>query len=364
LATQEVDMTKAEAFAGRLFNGTLEALDLINVYVGDRLGLYRALARDGPATAPQLAARCAINERYAREWLEQQAVTAILEVDDAAKAEYQRTYTLPAHHVVALTDPDSPFSMTPLARALVSIAQTLPGVLEAYRTGGGVSWSDFGADGIESQGDFNRPWLVGQFATEYIPSVPAVHARLEADPPARVADFACGVGWASIALARAYPKISVDGFDLDGPSIDLARGFAKEAGVGDRASFHVQDIAQASMAGRYDLAVAIESIHDLSRPVEALGNIRGLLAPGGSAIIADEKTAAAFTAPGDELERLFYGVSTVLCLPGAMAEQPSAATGTVMRESTMRQYASEAGFSEVRVLDIDHFALRFYHLLP
>ncbi|MEX0800073.1 MAG: class I SAM-dependent methyltransferase [Dehalococcoidia bacterium] len=364
MTTQELNMAKAEAFAGRLFAGTLEALDLINVYVGDRLGLYRSLAADGPATPAQLAQRCSINERYAREWLEQQAVTGIVDVDDATKPEDQRTYTLPAHHGIALTDPDSPFSMTPLARAMVSVVQALPKVLEAYRTGGGVSWGDYGIDGIESQGDFNRPWLVGQFATEYIPSVPDVHARLEADPPARVADFACGVGWASIALARAYPKISVDGFDFDAPSIDRARRFAKESGVDNRASFHVQDIAEGSLAGSYDLVVVIEAIHDLSRPVETLANIKGLLAPGGSAIIADERTADTFTAPGDELERLFYGVSTVICLPGGMAEQPSAGTGTVMRESTMRRYASEAGFSGVNILDIDHFALRFYHLLP
>jgi SAM-dependent methyltransferase len=364
LTIQEFDATKAEAFAGRLFNGALEALELVSVYVGERLGLYRGLAQGGPATPGELASRCGIHERYAREWLEQQAVAGILEVDDPKLPEGERRYALPAHHAAALTDLDSPFSMTPLARAAVSVIQTLPQVMTAFQTGGGVPWSAFGADGIESQGDFNRPWLVGQFATEYLPSVPAIHDRLQADPPARVADFGCGVGWASIAIARGYPNVIVEGYDFDESSIDLASGLAREAGVADRVSFHVRDIADESLQGTYDLVVAIECIHDLARPVEALANMRRLLAAGGTALVADEKTAEAFTAPGDEWERFLYSVSPLLCLPAGMDEQPSAATGTVMRESTMRRYADEAGFTAVQVLDIDHPALRFYHLRP
>ena len=358
------DTSTTEAFAGRLFGSALGAIDLYAVYLGDRLGLYRALAKDGPATAPELAARAGIHPRYAREWLEQQAVSEVLHVDDAAKPEDARRYSLPAAHAEALTDPESPFSMAPLARAFASIGTVLPKLMEAYRTGGGVAWADYGADGIEAQGDFNRPWLVGQFGTEYLPSVADVHARLQADPPARVADVACGVGWAAIAIARAYPKAKVDGFDLDASSIALARKHAADAGIAERVTFETRDAGDAALQGAYDLAVVIEAIHDLSRPVEALSAIRKMLAPGGTAIIADERVADQFTVPGDPVERLLYGASIFLCLPAGMAEQPSAATGTVMRAGTLRAYAADAGFHQVDVLDIEHPFLRFYRLTP
>ncbi len=354
----------AEAFGGRLFAGALGMVDVLTVYIGDRLGLYSALHDGGSAAPSELASRCSINERYAREWLEQQAVAGILTVDDASAPDDVRRYSLPEGHALALTDLESPFSMAPLARAFVASAMALPKILDAFRTGGGVSWTDFGPDAIEAQGDFNRPWLLSSFGTEYLPLIPDVHERLQADPPAHVADFACGVGWASLAIASAYPKAIVTGFDLDELSIEIARKNAAERDLNDRVAFEVQDIARSSLEGGYDLVVVIEAIHDLSQPVEALMSIRSVLAPGGCAIIADEKTADAFAAPGDEMERLFYGFSVLCCLPAGMSEQPSAGTGTVMRADTMRSYAAEAGFSDVEVLDIPHDLLRFYRLIP
>jgi 2-polyprenyl-3-methyl-5-hydroxy-6-metoxy-1,4-benzoquinol methylase len=241
----------------------------------------------------------------------------------------------------------------------------LPDVMDAFRSGGGVPWTAYGADGIEAQGDFNRPWLVHQFGQEFLPSVPDVHARLQADPPARVADVACGVGWAGISIARAYPNARVDGFDLDEMSIRLANKHAADAGLSDRASFLVRNAADPANEGAYDLAIVVEAIHDMSRPVEALAAIRKMLAPGGVAIIADERTADEFTVPGDDVERLLYGASILLCLPTGMADQPSAATGTVIRAGTMRRYATEAGFSDVQVIEsIEHPFLRFYRLTP
>ena len=156
----------------------------------------------------------------------------------------------------------------------------------------------------------------------------------------------------------------MDGFDLDDSSIELARRYAAEAGVADRVQFHVRDAGDPAVEGPYDLAVVIEAIHDLSRPVEALASIRRILAPEGCAIIADEKTAESFTVPADPVEQLLYGASVLICLPAGMAEQPSAATGTVIRPGVMRRYASEAGFASVDVLDIDHPLLRFYRLMP
>ena len=222
--------------------------------------------------------------------------------------------------------------MAATCRSLAAIGGVLPKLVDAYRTGDGVAVE--AAEAIEAQGDFNRPWLVGSFATEYLPQVPDVHAKLQAG--ARVADVACGVGWAAIAIARAYPATTVDGFDLDAPSIERARVNAGDAGVADRVTFEARDAADPSLDGQYDLAVIVEAVHDMSHPVEVLATIRRLLAPGGTLIVADESVADAFHAPANETERLFYGYSVLDCLPAGMVDQPSAETGTVMRRSTLR----------------------------
>ena len=353
----------ADALVARLFEQSLGMFDVMSVYLGDRLGLYRCLRDDGPATPPELASRAGIHPRYAREWLEQQAVTGFLDVDDVAADADARRYTLPEEFVAPLLDPDSPMSIAPLARSVVATAATVPQLVEAYRSGSGVEWADYGADMIESQGDFNRPWLRGQFGSEMLPAMPEIHARLSADPPARVADVACGVGWAAISIAAAYPNVTVDGFDLDPSSIALATQNARAAGVSDRVTFAVRDAADPSVSGQYDLAVIVEAVHDVSRPVEVLGAMRQMLAPGGVVLVADEKTADAFTAPGDEIERIFYGFSIFTCLPAAMDDPQTAATGTVIRESTMRRYATDAGFTSLRRIDDPTpEMLRFYLL--
>ncbi len=328
-------------------------------------GLYRALVEGGPATPADLARRAGIDPRYAREWLEQQAATAILDVDDAAAPADERRFSLPEAHVEPLTNLDSGYSIAPIARSAVAAAGVMPQLVEAFRSGGGIDWADYGPDMIEAQGDFNRPWLRGSFGSEILPGIPAIHERLVADPPARVADVACGVGWAAIAIAQAYPKLRVDGFDLDPSSIALATANAEAAGVADRVTFAVRDAADPAAAGQYDLVVVIEAIHDLSQPVEVLGAIRAMLAPGGSALIADERTADTFAGAGDELERVFYGFSVFVCLPAAMAESPTAATGTVIRADTMRSYADAAGFGGFERLDEPALdMLRFYRLTP
>ena len=353
-----------DALVGRLFEASLGMLDVMSVYVGDRLGLYKVLHDGGAATSSALASRAGIDERYAREWLEQQAATGILEVDDPDAAASDRRFRLPEAHVEPLLDRESPYSITPLGRSLVACAKVLPQLMEAYRTGGGVEWADYGPDMIEAQGDFNRPWLVRSFGSDLLPAIPAVHDRLLSDPPARVADVACGVGWAAIAIAIAYPNVRVDGFDLDASSIELARQNARDADLGDRVTFETRDVAEAE-AGGYDLAVIIEAVHDMTRPVDVLSSVRRMLRPGGVVLIADEKTADTFTAPAHEMDRMYYGFSIFTCLPAAMTVRPTAATGTVMRADTMRRLGSEAGFRRVERLDEPELDfLRFYLLTP
>jgi 2-polyprenyl-3-methyl-5-hydroxy-6-metoxy-1,4-benzoquinol methylase len=219
-------------------------------------------------------------------------------------------------------------------------------------------------DAREAQADMNRPVFLNLLGQEWLPAIPDVHARLQADPPARVADVGCGGGWSSIGIARAYPKVHLDGLDVDEPSIALARANAAEAGLADRVSFHARDAADPDLAGRYDLVTAFEVVHDLAQPVEVLRAMRALLADGGAAIVMDEKVAETFAAPGDEVERFMYGFSVLCCLPAGLAESPSAGTGTVMRPATLLRYARAAGFREVEILPIEHDFFRLYRLVP
>jgi 2-polyprenyl-3-methyl-5-hydroxy-6-metoxy-1,4-benzoquinol methylase len=358
----EADRTRArDALAKRLFDANLATYDLATIYIGDRLGLYAALADGAPRTAAELAAHTHTHARYVREWLEQQAVTGILDVENPGAEAAARRYRLPPGHGEVLLDRDSLSYLAPLGRFTLGVLTGMPKLLAAFRSGGGVAYPDYGTDAREGQADVNRTAFVNLLGTQWLPVVDDVHDRLRADPPALVADVACGTGWSSIALARAYPKVRIDGFDLDEASIALALANAREAGLDDRVTFAVRDAAEPALRGRYDLVTLFEALHDMARPVDALGAIRGLLKPEASLIIADERVHESFTAP-DETERLFYSWSVLFCLPTGMAEQPSAGTGAVMRLATLERYARDAGFRGVEVLPIEHDFWRFYRL--
>ena len=174
--------------------------------------------------------------------------------------------------------------------------------------------------------------------------------------------MACGAAWSSIAIARAYPEVGVDGFDSDEASVALARANVAEAGLAGRVTISARDVSDSALAGRYDLVTIFEALHDMSRPVDALRTARGLLADGGAVLVMDERVAETFTAPGDMIERMMYGFSVLCCLPTGLAEQPSAGTGTVMRPATLRRYALEAGFGDVEILPIANDLFRFYRL--
>jgi SAM-dependent methyltransferase len=349
--------TRRDALAERLFAATLGAFDLFAVYVGDRLGLYRALLEHGAMDAAELAQAAAIDERYAREWLEQQAVTGILEAEDGR-------FSLPAGHDEALLDESSLAYAAPMARFVAAVARPLPELVEAFRTGAGIPYADYGEDLCGAQASFTRPLFEHLLGSEWLPAVPDVDARLQSDPPARVADLACGAGHSSIAIARAYPQALVDGLDLDDASVALALRNRDGSGVEDRVSFQVADAGDPALGGRYDLVTIFEALHDMSHPVDVLRAAGALLTDGGSIIVADERVADTFTAPGDEFERLYYGFSLTHCLPVGLTDPPAAGTGAVMRADTVRRYAGEAGLSSVEILPIENDFWRFYRLRP
>ena len=359
--TEDRAVHTADALVERLFGALLATLDVQSVYLGDRLGYYRTLAGAGGLTSAELAARTGTAERYAREWLEQLAVTGILTASEDTDA-IRRRFTLPEGHAEPLTDVLSPNHLVPLARLLVGVGKQMDSLAEAYRSGGGVSWAEHGVDAREAQAAANRPMFLGALGTEYLPSIPDVDAALRRG--GRVADIGCGFGWSSIGIALAYPDATVDGYDLDAPSIEAARRNAAEAGVGDRVRFHLADAATIAAAGeRYDVAIAFECMHDLPDPVGVLASMRALAGDRGTVAVMDERVAETFTAPGDEIERLIYGYSLLCCLPDGMAHQPSEGTGTVMRPDTLRGYAVRAGFAGIDVLDVQDDFFRFYRLV-
>jgi SAM-dependent methyltransferase len=351
-----------DALAERIFNSMLGALDALSIHVGGELGWYAALAEHGPVTAGELAATTGTDPRYAREWLEHQAVGGFIEVDDVTADPEDRGYSLPDAHAEVLLNRDSLAFVSPIAGFLPAAAKLMPDFLTAYRSGGGVPWTAFGAEGRDAQAALTRPLYMHVFAQEWLPTLPDVHERLLAG--GRVADVACGAGWSSIGIAKAYPDARVDGYDVDAASIDLARANAEATGVADRVTFHLRDVADGPAPERdYDLVCVLEALHDMARPVEALAFMRTLAGEDGTVLVMDERAAEAFTAPGDEMERIFYGFSLFCCLPTGMAEAPSAGTGTVMRPHTLGDYARAAGFSGFEVLDIEHPQFRLYRLV-
>jgi len=353
-----------DAFTERLLQSVSGAFDIFSIYIGDRLGFYRALADGGPLTSTDLAARTETDERYAREWLEQQTVAGILTVDDEDLDAAARRFRLPPGHVEPLLDRDSLNYVAPLPRLIAGCVRPLATLLEAYRTGAGVPFSEYGPDMREGQADINRPAFLHQLAQEWLPTIPNVDARLLADPPARVADIGCGCGWSSIGIAQGYPNVRVDGFDLDEPSIESARENARQHGVADRAQFHVRDGGDPSLAGQFDLVTAFECVHDMTDPVAALRTMRRLASEDGTVLIVDERVGDTFSAEGDDVERMMYGWSILHCLAVGRVEPPAAGTGTVMRADTLRRYAMEAGFNNINVLPIDNYFFRFYQLHP
>jgi 2-polyprenyl-3-methyl-5-hydroxy-6-metoxy-1,4-benzoquinol methylase len=361
MSTTEAPAAPQEAFAERMFGALISTMELACVHIGDRLGLYAALDEGGPQTSAELAARAGVDERYCREWLEQQAAAAVLEVEDADAPAPERRFRLPEGHREGLLDPDSLLYAGAMARIGMGVLHPLDAMIEAFRTGEGVPYPDFGPDTREGIAAFNRPMFVNQLAQEWLPAAPDLHERLRS-APSRIADVASGQGWSSVSLAAAYPLARVDAFDSDEASVAAARALAAEKGLDDRVRAFLQDASDEGLGGEYDLVTIFEALHDMAHPVEALRSARRMLAPGGSVVVADERVADRFGAPADEVERLNYGFSVLHCLAVGREDDHSACTGTVIRAETVERYAREAGFEGFEVLPIEHDFWRFYRL--
>jgi 2-polyprenyl-3-methyl-5-hydroxy-6-metoxy-1,4-benzoquinol methylase len=355
-----IDEERLGSFAGRMLEAAVASAELSIIELGRDLGLYVAL-RNEARTATELAAETSIHPRYAREWLEQQAVAGILDVVDGDEPETRR-YALPTEHAIALLDEEHLAYVGAIAGLPDVVARVTTPLREAFRTGGGVPFAAYEIHDLQAA--FNRPAFTSLLASDWLPAIPGLVQRL-GQPGAEAAEVGCGEGWAAIALAHAFPSLRVLAIDTDEASIAAARRNAAAAGVHDRVRFEVCDASDPvddELHGRFDLVCAFEMLHDVSDPVGVLRAMRVAVKTDGVVLVMDERTADEFTAPGDLIERFLYAASVVHCLPAGMAEQPSAGTGTVMRPATMRAYGHAAGFEHVDVLPIEHDLFRFYQL--
>jgi ubiquinone/menaquinone biosynthesis C-methylase UbiE len=358
----DTDTDRGDVLAERIFLAGLASLELLTIELGVRLDLYDVLARDRLTTA-ELAAAAGVDERYAREWAEQQAAAAIIDVDDPAAPANQRRYHLPESHDDVLRQPESLRYVAAVPGFIVSFCSVLDELADAYRSGDGVPYHRYGSAMVASQAAFNRPLFTNVIAAEWLPSVvPDLHRRLAGAEPTRVADIGCGAGWSSLAIARAYPNCRVDGIDNDVASIEAAMKRTADEGLLDRVQFRVHDAGDEPKEAGYDAVFIFEALHDMAQPVAALSAARRMLDDDGVCIVLDEKVADEFTAPADEVERFMYAASVLHCLPVGMAEQPSAATGTMLRRSIIERYATEAGFASITDLGVDHDFFRLYRL--
>ena len=347
--------TETDAVVERLFLSMIDGMDVVSAAIGDRLGYYRALDT-GPLTPEELAETTGTHVRYAREWLEQQAMSGFLVLEGDR-------FALGPGVATALARPGTSAWVAPLLRQFAAAARHWTEVAEGARPGAGLSWAAFGEDMFESQSDVNAGQLLESLAGTWLAAaLPDLHARMAAGEPVRVADVGCGGGWAAIALARAFPGVEVDGYDVDGPTVELARENAERAGLAARVQMHHQDIAQDTPDPAYDLVMAVECVHDMPHPVPVLAAMRAMARDDGRVLVVDMAGAEEFVPDGDPTQRCLYGYSVLICLPDAMSGNPDGATGTVIRPATMDRYAKEAGFAGATPLPVEHDLWRFFEL--
>lgn len=362
MTVMESPANAVDDVAGRLFNDGLGAYHLATVYLGHRLGLFRALAERSGQTAQGLAASMALDLRYVSEWLQAEVIAGLVEAstEDLAEASFR----LAPGVTEVLVEETHPAYLGGLGWTIAAIGRVLPDLLAAFRNGAGVPYEAYGEEAVEAQAVLNRPAYVNDLAAHWIPALPDVDERLrDATRPARVADIGCGVGWAAIEFARAFPAARIDGFDSDARSIAAAKANAHAAGVSDRVTFHLADGSRGALGSkRYDLIVFLEALHDFPRPVEALAAAREAVVDEGAVIVMDEGVGESRPAPGDPIETFLATASVLWCLPQAQVDPTSEATGTILRPSTLEAIARGAGWAGFEVAPIEHPMWRFYRL--
>ncbi|WP_203712057.1 class I SAM-dependent methyltransferase [Asanoa siamensis] len=338
-----VDAARVEAFVGQVLTDFAGAATTASTVLGDRAGLYRALATEGRTTADELAAATGLNPRLVREWLAVQVVSGYVTYDAAAG-----TYELPIEHAMVLAVEDSPAFVAGAAEIIAGEYQMLSRLEAALRSDGGVAYHDYPSTvhtGIER---FFRTAYVHQLAQVWLPAVPGLVARL--DEGARVADVGCGHGVATLLMAERYPASTFDGFDSHEPSIVTARARAVESGSPSNATFHV-GTADGVTGGPYDAVVFFDALHDLGDPPAALRRAHDVLAPGGVVVAVEPWSVDNLEdGIGHPIVRLNYAASTLLCTPNSLAQTGAYGLGTAGGPTRRVRLLAEAGFRNAAVV--------------
>jgi len=334
-----IDQAKLDRFLERFVVDLGAVLHAPNVVLGDKLGLYKALAAIGPATPAELAGRTGTHERYVTEWLRGQAAGGYVTYDPAADR-----YLLSEEQAFTLADETSPAFVAGAFQLATSTVVDEPRIAEAFRTGAGVGWDQHHPDLFEGTERFFRPGYVANLVDSWIPSLDGVQAKLAAG--ARVADVGCGHGASTILMATAWPRSTFVGFDYHRPSIEQARKAAADAGVSDRCTFEVAAAKDYPGEG-YDLVAVFDALHDMGDPAGAAAHVRRSLAADGTFLLVEPAAGERVEDNLNPVGRIFYSASTLICVPNALS-QGGPALGSQVPEARLRELLAEAGFGSVR----------------
>jgi SAM-dependent methyltransferase len=348
---QQLDVEKLQQFVFRAVDEVGATLNTALVVMGDKLGLYRALAGAGPLTPAELADRTGCAERYVREWLNAQAAGGYVEYEaDSGR------YVLPPEQAVALTDEESPAYLPGFFQIALGSVHDSPRIAQAVRTGEGVGWHDHVHDVHEGCERFFRPGYNANLVPSWLPALDGVVEKLQRG--ARVADVGCGHGASTIVMAKAFPSSTFVGTDYHAGSIETARGRAREAGVADRVTFEIAPASSYAGEG-YDLVTMFDCLHDMGDPVGAARHVRHSLAPDGTWMIVEPFAGDRVEENLNPVGRAYYSFSTLLCTPASLSQEVGLALGAQAGEARIRDVVERGGFTRFRRVAETPFNLVF-----
>ncbi|MGH3823166.1 MAG: class I SAM-dependent methyltransferase [Pseudonocardiaceae bacterium] len=340
-----MDQRRVEEFLGTVVSEMATVEAAATAYLGDQLGLYRAMSGAGPLTSQALAEHTGTQERLVREWCHAQVAGGYLDYCPSSADSNSETFELPPEHAAVLADPDSPVYLAGILEIAAAMWASTDRVAAAFRDGGGVGWHEHDPRLFHGVARLFGPIYRHQLISEWIPALDGVEDQLRAG--ARVADVGCGHGVSTIALAQAFPAAFCTGFDYHEPSIDAARKAAAEAGVGDRARFEVA-AATALPADGYDLICFFDCLHDMGDPVGAARCARSALTDNGTVLLVEPKAGDDLTENINPVSRLYYAGSVFLCTPSSLAQEGARSLGAQAGQARLAEVFREAGFTRFR----------------
>ena len=346
-----LDWGKVKEFAGMMTSDLGAAMQGALSYIGDRLGIFKSLAEAGAVTSAELAARTGLNERYLREWLGAMTAAKYISYDATSGR-----YSMPPEHAMILADENSPFFMGGFMQMVVPEVGMAPKLLEAFRTGKGVPQSEYPPEVFEAIERGSAPMYKHSLVRKWIPAMPQVVEALNAGGSAL--DVGCGSGRAVIALASAYPKARLFGYDGHAGSVERARANAKAAGVAERVTFAVVDCTKLP-AEQFDFIATFDVIHDSVDPVGLLKSIRGALKPDGTYLMVEVNVSNRLEDNINPMGRMMYSASTLYCMTVSLAHG-GAGIGALMGEPKARELSQAAGFTQFKRLPVkDAFSVLY-----